>query len=78
MSGCPVHTGNCAGMASTGQRVPTEESCTSLEKYSVKTTEITQQIKHRRWKLTGHVLKKSVPQKEDVGEVGRRRHGEER
>ena len=51
--------------------------------------EITQQIKRRPWKMIGHVLRKSVnentrialmdgPQKEDIGEVGRRRHGEER
>ena len=38
MTGCPVHTGNCAGMASTGQMFPTGESCTCLEKCSVKTT----------------------------------------
>ena len=57
-------------------------------RFKTNVEEITQQIKRRRWKLIGHVLWKSVneitgitltwTQKEDVGEVGRRRHGEER
>ena len=69
MSGCPVHTGNCAGMASTGQRFPTEESCTSLEKYSVKTTEITQQIKHKTLETDwAYAEEKCTPE-------GRRRRG---
>ena len=36
LKGCPVHTGNCVGMASTSLNSPAEESCTSLETCSDK------------------------------------------
>ena len=37
--GCLVHTVSCVGMASTNQRSLVEVSCTSLGKYSAKTSD---------------------------------------
>ena len=37
--GCLVHTVSCVGMASTNQRSLAEVSCTSLGKYSAKTSD---------------------------------------